>query len=221
MKVLSLLILIFFSKTVFSQSFEFFGGISKNKFYDIQDNRPFDTGKYNSGINSYFGIGLHQIEIEDIEFGITISYEKFGGDLWATSGGRGGGRTVTAKVDKSIVSIGIFPFSKKIYNQLQISIGLIYSALLRESFSGTDNSTVLLAPSLNTFEKLEVKYKNYGTNSVVGFKSTLSYDFKIFENVSLSPHYSFYIGLFEEFKDFPRATKSMRHFFGIGLKSAL
>ncbi len=222
MKYFYLLIVIFCYFSIDAQSFELFGGISKNKFYDIEENWTYSTGRYTSGNNQYIGIGLHHIRVSDIDFGITISYEKYGGNLWAETGGRGGGTITTASIDKSILTMGVLPFNKYIYRKLKLSIGINFSSLIRESFSGTErlSSTPTSSPIIAS-EELNKKYRSFSTSFLIGFRGALSYDFKISDNIYISPHYAYNIGLFEEFKNFPRATKSMRHQLGIGLKRVL
>jgi len=221
MKYLLFLLVVMTHNSISAQAFELFGGLSKNKFYDIQGHWPNDTGKYTSKNGQYIGVALHQIRLDDLDFGITISYEKYGGDLWATVGGRGGGRTVNAMVDKSILSLGLFPFNKHLFKKIKFSLGIVISKLIRESFSGRDKFSLLSSSMFDTDESLNQKYNSYSTSTLIGLRGALSYDFKFSEGIILSPHYTYYIGLFEEFIDFPRAVKSMRHQIGLGIKQNL
>jgi len=66
--------------------------------------------------------------------------------------------------------------------------------------------------------------EKYDRNSAIyyfGLKGIIAYDFNISGTFVISPQHSFYLGLSKEFDRFPDVTKSMRHYFCIGLKKKL
>jgi hypothetical protein len=50
-----------------------------------------------------------------------------------------------------------------------------------------------------------------------GLRLRLAYTIPLSETIFISPQYSFYYGLTNEFKEFPEITKSYRHYLLIGI----
>jgi len=221
MKYLYIFFLISINFSAYSQSVELFSGMTLNKYYDTNATRINDTKTYSFGSGVFIGLGIDQIEVSDLKFGVTINYERFSGDLMAFTGGNGGGRSVNAEITKSNLSIGFYPFDKKVFELINIRVGILYSKLLKDDFSGYIKTTVQFNSLLSTYEDLNESYQNYGTSSNLGFSVGLYRDIPLANNVFLSPQYLFYLGLSNEVRDFPRAAKSMRHYFGLGIKKKL
>lgn len=64
---------------------------------------------------------------------------------------------------------------------------------------------------------LNEKYNSFSSLNYFGFRGRIAYDLNISDKYIVSPQYSFYYGLSEEFDEFPEFPNSIRHFFGIGV----
>ncbi|MEM9545380.1 MAG: hypothetical protein AAGA77_05380 [Bacteroidota bacterium] len=117
-----------------------------------------------------------------------------------------------------MLSFTVIPIQENVKNLFDVSFGLVFSSLLHESFSGEERNW---AGPDRLSEDLSEKYRSFSRSFIFGMKCIISKDIKISNDLALCPHYAFGIGLINEFKNFPRSTKSTRHFWGIGLKKRL
>lgn len=207
------------SMTAFSQNLEVIGGLNKNHFFDFQQNEGYFTSSYDSDYGYAICIGLEDIKIDWLTLRFTLSYEKYGGELDASDGVLGGGYTTNAKIDKSVISLGVFPLNFKIIDRIDLNFGFEIAGLINENFSGTSSGWSMGGPDWSY--DLNEKYDRYSSKAYFGLRGRIAYDFNISDKLSISPQYSYYLGLSNEFDEFPEATKSMRHYFSVGLQRKL
>lgn len=137
----------------------------------------------------------------------------------ASDGGLGGGYGINAEIHKSVLSLGIFPFNFKILKRIDFNLGVEVSGLLNETYKGTSGGWQMGQPSSN--DELNEKYDRISSRMYIGLRGRLAYDIKIAEGWAISPQYSYYLGLSKEFIGFPEVTRSMRHYFCIGIQRSL
>lgn len=219
MRILLIVLIFTSSLTLFSQNFEIIGGINKNSFYDLKQDDGHYRTSYNSDYGYNFRIGIENIKIDWLTLRFTLSYDKYGGDLEASDGGLGFGYTTKAFVDKSIIALGVFPINLKFIDRIDLNFGIEFAGMTCESFSGTINGWQMDDPSYSY--NLDDRYNSYSSKTYFGLCGRLAYDFKITDKLIISPQYLYYLGLSKEFDEFPEQTKSMRHYFCIGLKRKL
>lgn len=205
------------------QSIELSSGMLINTFYDWEETYPRDVGRYSSGSDFFISFGCRQMNLDGLQVGCTLTYERYGGELYAYSGGNGGGTTTEAIVQKSLFSLGLFPFDRRIYKQLNVHLGLVYSIRISESYSGTYKGNYVFDSTLNFEQDLNEKYDSFNASSYLGAVAGVAYDIALTESLSLSPQYSTYIGLSDEIgvSEYQRNMRSMRHYFGLGLKKKI
>lgn len=205
--------------TIQAQSYEIRAGIGLNKFYDFKvDDVPYNAPTYSSDLSSYFGVTIENLKIDDSPFDLSLAFENYSGSARSRTGGLGGGRAVSAEINKTLVSIGIHPFNQNIFKKLKLRAGFVVSVLLHETFSGTVTQSAGNSP---TTTSLQNEYEKFNSDFYFGLQASLSYDVKVKENFILFPYYSYYLGIINEFSDFPSQTKSMRHHLGIGIRMQL
>jgi hypothetical protein len=202
--------------TLFSQNLEIISGINKNTFFDFQQNEGHFSSSYTSDFGYAIWLGIEDIKAGWLKLRFTLGYDKYGGSLKASDGGLGGGYTTVAEIDKSVISLGVFPINFKIIDKINLNFGVEISGLINESFKGTSSGWILGEPDWSY--DLNDKYDKYSAKTYFGLRSRIAYDFNISDNLAISPQYSYYFGLSKEFDEFPEATKSMRHYFCIGIK---
>jgi hypothetical protein len=200
-----------------SQSIEIIGGLNKNVFFDRGGGARFNSS-YTSELGFVGRIGL-DIKLDWLQTRFTLSFDKYSGKLTAHDGGQAGSYTTTADIDKSIISFGFFPINFKIIKRIDLNFGIEQSILIHERFNGT-NSGYMIGGSTWDYN-LEDRFDKYSSKGYFGLRGRLAYDFNLTDNLILSPQYSFYYGLSNEFIEFPEYTKSMRHYFCIGLEKKI
>jgi hypothetical protein len=212
-----LTILIFLnSLNLFSQNLELVGGLNKNTFFDFQQDEGHFVSSYNSDLGYAIRIGIEDIKVDWLTLRLTLSYDKYGGKLKASNGGLSYGYTTIAEIDKSIISLGIFPINFKIIDRIDLNLGFEMSGLINETFNGTSSGWTMGEPGWSY--DLNDKYDRYSAKTYFGLRGRIAYDFNLSDKLAISPQYSYYFGLSNEFDEFPEATKSMRHFFCVGLQ---
>lgn len=195
---------------------EVIAGLNQNQFFDLNQ----DGGHYYSSYQSELGytlrIGIEDVKVDWLKLRFTLGFDKYGGNIDVSDGGQGGSYNTTAEIDKSILSLGLFPLNFNIWERIDLNFGLEFSALIDEKYRGKRSGGNIGTPSWD--ENIEDSYSSYSEKAIWGFRGRLAYDFYIDDRLSFSPQYSYYLGMSNEFKEFPKETRSMRHYFSIGIQ---
>lgn len=202
--------------TAFTQDVELIGGVNKNDFFDFQQHEGHFSSSYSPDYGYAIRIGIENIKVDWLTLRLTLGFDKYGGELKASDGGRGGGYTTEAKVDKSVISVGVFPVNFKIIDRIDFNFGFELSGLISENYSGTSSGWSLGGPVWSY--DLNDRHERFSSKIYFGLRGRIAYDVHISDKMAISPQYSYYFGLSNEFDEFPEATKSMRHYFCIGLQ---
>lgn len=205
--------------SVYGQSIELYGGLSNNRFHDYRQNEGRYSSSYEPGNGYSIGIAVDSIKADVMSLRLTLKFDKYAGSLKASGGGQGGGHTTEAQIEKSLISLGVFPVNLQILKRIDFNFGFEIARLVSESYVGTRSGWAMNQPAWSY--ELEEMYEEYSSYMSFGISARLAYNLRIDETFSLSPQYSFYFGLVNEFGRFPEATKSMRHFLGLGIKKKL
>ncbi len=215
MKNLIIGLILLNSLTVFSQNIELFGGLNRNSFFDYRQVGHF-VSSYNSELGYSFGVGVDNIKLNQWALRFTLNYDKYGGKVTASDGGLGSTFRTIAEIDKSIVSLGVFPVNFKLFDRIDLNFGFEISGLINEKVKGSYSTWSKGQP----YRELDLndKYERFSSMLYFGLRGRIAYDFNLSDNLAISPQYSYYFGLSNEFVGFPEKTKSMRHYLGIGLQ---
>lgn len=219
MKSLLTILFITISIALYGQKLETFTGLNLNTFR--HNTRDYSTyyATYQSGLGPTLGIGIDSLRLGMLKFRFTLQYDMYGGELEASEGGHMYSQTTVAEINKSILSIGIFPVSIRIIKRIDLNFGVQLSLLLAESIKGTESGW---SATNGSYEyDLQDIYDRYSSIFYFGLTGRIAYDFKLPNAYFISPQYSFYYGLTKEFTEFPEGTKSMRHYFCIGIEKRL
>ena len=218
MKKAIIIISCLFSFSSWSQNIEVFTGINDNHFYDNVEGSHF-TSTYTSDIGYTFGVAIEDVKVEWSTMRFTLRYDKYQGSINVRDGSAAGGSKTTAEIDKSILSLGVYPFSFFIRKKIQLNIGFELSKLVAESYEGSRSGYLTGQPSWN--DDLEKTFNQFNSSITAGLVGRISYDIQINESLALTPQYVFYYGVSSEFKEFPKETKSLRNLISIGIKHKL
>jgi len=203
---------------LYSQSVELAAGLNLNKFYQTSKSNPHYSGSYNMGPGFAIRGAFNTSEYNKWTLRFTIAYDQYQGNFLAENSGLGGGYSLDAKVKKSVLELGISPLNFKLSNHLYLSFGLNFSVLLTEDFTGIATSW---ESGKTKIWDVSDENTEFNSSTYFGVNSSISYDFVLSDEISIFPQYTYYLGLSKEFIKFPDFTKSMRHYFSIGIKMRL
>jgi hypothetical protein len=219
MKKIFIGLILISSLTAFSQKVEIIGGLNKNVFFDFQQNEGHFNSSYIPDYDYAIRIGIENIKVDWLTLRFTLGFDKYGGEVTASDGGLGGGYTTEAKIDKSDISLGVFPLNFKIINRIDLNFGFEFSGLISENYSGTSSGWIMGEPDWSY--DLNDKYDRFSSKTYFGLRGRIAYDCNISDKLAISPQYSYYFGLSNEFDEFPESTNSMRHYFCIGIQGKI
>ena len=219
MRLLFAILVLVCIKPVFGQRLELYGGINKNVFHDKKDVNSHYLSTYDPGVGFSAGMGIDSILVDGWSIRFTLHFDQFKGDLYASNGALGGGYYTTASVEKSTLSIGFFPLNFRIFQRMDLNLGFLASVLLNESIHGTSGEWILGQPGWNQdFDEGDI---DFSAKTYIGLQGRVTYDIHLSRLISITPQYLYYFGLTKEFVVFPEQTKSMRHYFCIGITKLL
>jgi hypothetical protein len=220
MRNLTLALILFTSISAFSQNIELFGGLNKNYFHDylLKELSYHYSSSYKPKDGYSIGIGVDNIKIDWFTLRFTLGYDRYRGELAVSGGSLAGKYTTDAELDKSVISLAVFPINFKIIDRLDFNFGFEFSGLMRENFSGRHYGWF---DGMSWDYDLNDKYDRFSSKTHFGLRGRIAYDFNISDKLAISPQYSYYFGLSNEFIQFPNETKSMRHNFCLGIQRKL
>lgn len=204
------------SLTLFSQNIEIVGGLNKNLFFNFRQRKGHYNSSYKSDYGNTFRVGIENIKIYDVNMRFTLGYDNYSGKIRVSDGGLSGGYSTNTTVEKSIISFGVFPINFKILNKIDLNFGFEFAGLIYKNLTGKSSMWSIGKPDRNYDLN-----KNYSAKTYFGLRGRIAYDFNISDKLIISPQYSYYFGLSNEFDKFPKTTKSMRHYFCIGFQKSL
>ena len=219
MKYIYIFFILSSSLSIGAQQIEFFGGPNHNRFFDLQSANSIFHTDYEAGGNISFGLALNQITIDKTKINARLSFENFHGKLNLHYGNDLKSMT-NANVEKSIISLALYPLNKTLFERLNLSLGLVLSRLFGEKYSGQEILETF-NPNAPMIDEIDEKYSRYSTKFYLGYRALISYDIPINDTYFITPQYVFHFGQTLEFINFPITTKSIRQFVGIGIKKNL
>lgn len=87
--------------------------------------------------------------------------------------------------------------------------------LVNENFNGTRSGWIMAD---NWSEDLGESFERYSSNLYFGLRGRIAYAFNVTDKLAITPQYSYYLGLLNEFVEFPQQTRSMRQNFSLGVQ---
>jgi len=204
--------------TLSAQTIELIGGLVLNQFYDNHSGESHYYMHPTKGPGYAAGIGA-DYAIDSFRLRFTLVYETYSGEIEAGDGGLGGGYYIEADIKKSVISFGFYPLNLNLSKSIAFNVGLEFSILTNEDFSGTYTNWTFGMPD-RTMD-IEDVYNSFSASFQYGLRMRVAYDIPLSGSVNISPQYVFHYGLSNEFKEFPQTTKAMRHYLLIGLEKKI
>jgi hypothetical protein len=205
--------------TLFGQNIEIFGGVNYNIFHEYYNY----GGTYNSSFVSKLGysagFGIDDVKLDPISMRFTLQFDKYGGDMKASEDVSYMGYTTEASIDKWIITLGIFPLNFRLFHKIDLNVGFEISRLIDDTFKGSISGW--LNGQSDWSHDLHEIYDHYSSLMHLGLKGRIAYDFNLSKSLIITPQYLYYFGFSNELQGIPYKTKSMRHYFCIGIKKKI
>lgn len=214
MKKLFIILSCLSSFTLLAQNVEFFAGPTKNMFYDFKERSPHNDASYKSGYGYSLGLAIEDVKIDWMVLRFTLRYDQYSGSTNSYNAVGTASYTQDLDFDKSILSFGVFPINRKLFNTIDWNLGIEAARLLSESSTGSWSNTQAEQPNQSGEVSKDLRFN---AKSYFGLTTRFAYDLPINEHLSITPQYIFNFGLSNEFG----SAKSVRHFLGIGIKKHL
>lgn len=227
MKTFLSVILLLICVSLYSQNFAVFAGPNQNHFFDYigpNDVRGHYQSTYTPGFGYTAGINTRTVKVFSLPMLFSLQFDHYSGGVQASDGGLGGGYTVTADVEKSVLSLGIYVLNFRVKNRLDLNFGCDVSGLIQEQYTGTYHHWMGgggSVPPVNETTDLQVAYDKLNAAMYFGLRARIAYDLPVGKSVVLSPQFNYHIGLTPEFEVFPTGTRSMRFYVCLGIKQKL
>lgn len=204
--------MMFYSIVLEGQYAEFFTGGNVNRFYISNDSE-----NYSSIAALGYSVGFAIGGLKPFYFPIRIGvhYDKYSGAVSVAYRGGGGSASSNVNTVKSTISFALYPIDITVYDKVRVSLGAKYSLLVNESFTGSEQGWSM--PNNSWSFNLQDKYKRFNSKNTTGLILRTSYEIELNKSISISPQYSAYLGVSEEFKGLFASTKSLRNFVGVGI----
>ncbi|HRZ42110.1 MAG TPA: hypothetical protein P5228_05340 [Bacteroidales bacterium] len=201
------------------QKLEFTGGINLNRYLDadsfldgyLPPGLKWDTG-YQMALSLRSIRWWHCLPVK-----VTLRLDYVKGRIDEYYGGMGGGTSYHAAVDKINLGFGFFPVNIKIAKKFWVSIGGELSGRVWDHTTGEKWAFSMYAtPPVRTWS-LDDDALQLNKDFFFGVSADFSYDFWLSDVWHLAPHYRFYLGLTDEFRNLESSIRSVRNYFEMGI----
>jgi len=204
----------------FSQQIELSGGYCNNHYYDFsKEAYPGSYSNYEPGDGYMAGITISgirllspsKVDTHFVELSFKLINYKGTVDMSIDGSHFGNGRLNT-KIEKMILSLGIYPLNLKIYKGFRWSLGMEVGVLVHSEEEIIENYSPWFPPGSAAPEP-QIEY----TKVNLGMGNRFLYEINVDQHWYLVPDYIFYLGFIPESSG-NLAVFSYRHYlnFGVG-----
>jgi hypothetical protein len=214
-KFFSITLLLFVFSSLTSQNLEFFGGMNRNRYYDLEKEDPHRRSEYFPDYGYSLGICVSGIETNILPVKFSLVFDHFNGGFNIRTGGLGSSSSTEAEVKKSTLGLAFYPVNLTFWKHLQFSLGGLLSFRIAEKTSGEKHSWTMGSAPVTI--SLDDYPENIHRSIVFGLSGSLSYDIAIHEKWFVSPQLKMYLGLSKEFWHIEMGIHSFRPEFDIAV----
>lgn len=210
------------SLTSFGQSVDVFGGMISNHLFSFGKDGHIES-EYIINPGYTVGIGLEDIKLDYLNMRFTLSFQDYSGDIIEKYSGLASYSTTEVYFSKSTITLGLFPINYYLFNHVDLNFGISLSRLLTEDFTGSKSGCQYNPNGGDDCFQIDLaeEYESFSSNWNFGIQARIGYDFYLSETLVLSPIYSFYLGMSDEFSDIVSDTKLMRHYLCIAIEKRI
>ncbi len=177
--------------------------------------KPYSTGSdVESKVGYTFGVGISNLRVALIPIRATLHIETTQSSFYHRTGGMGGGYSMEATHDRTLITTGFYPINFRVANNLRIHIGVEGSYLLSQKSSVKEHQFAISNPSGSTTEYNRV---DVGRDSQFGFALEASWHAMIKEHWFLAPWCRFVYNTTDPFINTVYETRMMKTHGGVSL----
>lgn len=199
----------------YSQKIYVQGGANYGSFYDFVTSEGPNFSDYKGQFGFSFNVGIQELKLDStFKPTVSIGFEQYGGDFYASGAGLGGGVSESGTLIKRIIDLEFYPIHIKFLKYASISAGFEVNYCFSKKLTGYRSEYQMGVSNipytdLNSIKGFVVPI-NFGLNLTAG------YEFKL-GNVFIKPTYKYFLGLLSDFNYIQSNAKSQRHIFQIGI----
>lgn len=157
-------------------------------------------------------LGIDSLRIDWLRIDVSLNFDQYRSKFTASYSALPGGSYTEVDLTKSVLGLTVYPI-RIIGKNFRCQFGFEYARLLTEHFSGFE-STYLMGQN-STHTELNDKYERYSTLSNTGIRIKAGYTFRMNNHISISPYYSLFYSLSNEYPAAPGFIKSFRNSIGL------
>ncbi len=209
-------LLILFNVSAYSQTIGVYGGLHKSGLSDFRKRALDGAASYSDRGKWEVRAGINASKKFGKSFGVkaAIGIEKFGTDLIITSAPHPETYTTDIQVEKTSVTIALYPVCLHFLRHVEFDMGFEYSFLMKEYNSGV----YYITSNLDNASIIDDRLVNMNNKSIPGIRANLSYEISLGSKLSFSPEYSLYLGLKPEFTKEKTDLKAIKNYLGLKIK---
>ena len=203
----------------FSQNVEVNTGMNHNSFFCLHSSDLYNSD-FRPDYGYQIGIGINEFRPDTVfNFRFTFNFINYGGGFNVSTASPSSGDGVYGSVNKSVLSLGFYPFNFKVAKRVDFNLGVELSSLVWNNTTGTAYSWAMTSSNVQTIDE---KYKHFNSSLNLGISARVAYPIRINSYYSICPQVGCYVGFLPgEFSDVAARVKSFRQYFSIGIQRKL
>jgi hypothetical protein len=210
--LVALTVTIVADRNVYGQRIEVFGGGNKHNL------------RVGGGLDSYtdyqtrpgytVGAGIANLRVARIPLRATLQVETNHSKLYQRSGGMGGGYSIEAESNRTLIALGIYPLNFRIARSLLIHIGMEVSYVVADNTSVVQRSYIWSGtpPPSTRYNEVDV-VRNFG----YGVVTEAAWHFMLKEHYFAAPWCRVMIGLSDPFENSIYTTRICKFHGGVSV----
>ena len=192
------------------------GGVNSHRYYDfIRENEEYrSTYDYGRGYN--FSVGPRYKDILDYDARAILGIERVSGRFDITDNINPISEEAMGEISRTLITLEVDFLNLTFWKGLGINMGIQFNYLLREDTNGR-YSKLLDNSGENSYYSLKEESNPFSNKLNLGVITRLEYQIKLEDQLFLCPHYIYLYNILPVFDENFQNTRSMRHYFGLGL----
>jgi hypothetical protein len=199
-KLVSIVVFLAMVLSIQAQNLGLFAGVNMMDNYPFQESNDHYYTHFSPKVGYSFGLELDDIRIVKIPIKFTGKIVKYNGGISHESSGLGGSYNFDVNQENYYLSMGLHLLKNKSSSPLQLSLGVEYSILLSEKFTGSTKTwSTSTAVENKTIDENSFDLNMKNKFAIIG---TIGYKKEIMTGWFIEPQFSVLAGFTEELQLF-------------------
>jgi len=199
-------------RSAYGQRIELYGGgnISRLWFGESASSDSY----YHTSPGYTAGAGIANLRVARIPLRVTLQLEKNKSEFYQRSGGMGGGYTISAESERTLMTAGFYPLNFRFAKHLLIHLGIEYSYLITSKSEVIEHSYSMNAttPSKKRYNEVNID-RNFG----FGFAAEAAWHILLKEHLFIAPWFRAVISTTDPFVNTLYQTRMAKAHGGISV----